>query len=424
MVRAAQPAGYIERPITPELISAGRSVPIVLSSLVGISRLCFSGMDFKVSSLEEGDDTKTDLAMEVKTRIEKMDSKLGRVGKARNVGTIGLVRAAALDGWSYRQAVFEYATQRNDNWLDFSEIQLLPGLSFTSAPMTGGDSLYPDKILPGIVYDSKDDLTRFFQAQGSGLPKEIPSDNILYIEDAAVPTDVSLLKALVPSIETWREIRRFGILAERRVAVPNEVAQIDGKEIAALVAANVPVDLQKLIDHAEAIVASQGYDNQKISIAGMKLQYPNISMPLDPWQADEYLKKEIVDFFFHRDVLEVTAQAISATNAPSKDLLDLHISSERELWGRPFEKLWNQWLEWNGLELRVELDWWSWTSEDQKAAHQKNLENWRSHSITVNEFRALEGLPPLSDEEIEALAAQHKLLFGKDNALNPERTTV
>lgn len=153
MVRAAQPAGYIERPITPELISAGRSVPIVLSSLVGISRLCFSGMDFKVSSLEEGDDTKTDLAMEVKTRIEKMDSKLGRVGKARNVGTIGLVRAAALDGWSYRQAVFEYATQRNDNWLDFSEIQLLPGLSFTSAPMTGGDSLYPDKILPGIVYD-------------------------------------------------------------------------------------------------------------------------------------------------------------------------------------------------------------------------------------------------------------------------------
>ncbi len=83
-------------------------------------------------------------------------------------------------------------------------------------------------------------------------------------------------------------------------------------------------------------------------------------MPLDPWEADAYLKKEVIDFFFHRDVLEVTAQAISATNAPAKDLLDLHIASERSFGVKPFEGLWNDWLAWNGFDLVDEFSWWNW----------------------------------------------------------------
>jgi hypothetical protein len=75
-----------------------------------------------------------------------------------------------------------------------------------------------------------------------------------------------------------------------------------------------------------------------------------------------------------------------------------------------------------------EFAWWSWTPEDQKAEHQKNLENFRSHSITLNEYRALEGLPSLSDKEIQMLADEVALIWGKSpqgaNALNTSNITV
>jgi len=152
-------------------------------------------------------------------------------------------------------------------------------------------------------------------------------------------------------------------------------------------------------------------------------------MPLDPWAADQYLKDEICDFFFRRNVLKRVEQAISTTDSGAKALLDIHIDSERELWGRPYEGLWNMWLQdFNGFELYDEFSWWSWTPADQKAEHQKNLENFRSHSITLNEYRKLEGLTELSDEEIRKLADEHKLIFGnmgaEGNVLNPSSKTV
>ncbi len=42
MVRYNLPVGYVDRLIAPELIAADRSVPVVLSSLVGLNRLCFA----------------------------------------------------------------------------------------------------------------------------------------------------------------------------------------------------------------------------------------------------------------------------------------------------------------------------------------------------------------------------------------------
>jgi hypothetical protein len=428
MVRFYQPMGYIERQITPELIAADRSVLVVLSSLVGLNRLCFGGFDHNLKPIDEGDDTqgpKIDTALK---QIKLQEKRIGRVGKVRKTGTLGLIRASALDGWSFRQALSEYSTIQEGSWLNFAEIQSLPAQSFGAAA-TGlsGAKILPDKILPGIVYDGNQDRTRFFQSSTSyGQAKELDPEQILYIEDIAVPPDISYMKALVPVIEQWKEIRRYGMTAERRVAVPNETAAVDAKDIVALsTIKGFNVNVQAILDYAKDLCENQSSSNEKVVIPGLKLQYPNISMPLNPWEADADLRKQIVDFFFHRDILEVTAQAFSASNAPAKDLLDLHIASERELWGKPYEGLWNQWLEWNGFELVDEFVWWSWSPKDQKAEHQKNLENYRSHAITINEFRKLEGLSALTEEEIAALAKEHALIFGnKSNIMNPSDTTV
>ena len=119
-------------------------------------------------------------------------------------------------------------------------------------------------------------------------------------------------------------------------------------------------------------------------------------------------------------------QAISSSDNAAKALLDIHIASEREIWGKPYEGMWNTWLEWNGFgEMVDEFAWWDWSPADKAAEHKKNLKNFRSHSITVNEYRRLEGLADLSDEEIKALAEEHALIFGgKNNVLNQSNQTV
>jgi hypothetical protein len=432
VVRLQSPYGYVDRSVavSADRIAANRSIPIVLESLSGLSSLCFSGFDHSLHPLDSSDDTKGPLIEKAMEQIRIQEKRIGRIGKARRCGTIGLVRAAALDGWSFRQSLAEFATVREGNWLNFSEIQALPAQSFGTTPTLSGTDYLPDKILPGIIYDGKDDSTRFFQNQGTvgrGQAKEIDATNILYIEDSTVPDDLSFLKVLNPIMEQWKEIRKYSMTAERRVAVPNETERIDANDVVKMILAKVPVKVQDLIDHCDDLAENQSYQNKKVALAGTRIEYPNISMPLNPWEADQYLKDEICDFFFHRNVIKRVQQSISSNDNAVRGLLDIHIASERELWGRPFEGLWNQWLEWNGFDLVDSFEWWEWTPTDRAEEHKKNLENYRSHSITINEYRKLEGLPPLTDAEIKSLAEEVALIWGKptgQNALNTSNVTV
>jgi hypothetical protein len=382
--------------------------------------------------IDSSDDKQGPNIEKAMAQIRLQEKRIGRIGKARRCGTIGLVRAAALDGWSFRQALAEYSTIQEGNWLNFADIQHLPAQSFGSTPTLSGTDYLPDKILPGIIYDGKQDITRFFQNPGiigGGQAKEIDPENIIYIEDVTVPYDLSFLKVLNPILEQWKEVRRYSMMAEKRVAVPNETERVDANDLVKMITAKIPVKIQDLIDHCDDLAENQSYANKKVALAGTRIEYPSISMPLNPWEADQYLKDEICDFFFRRNVLKRVEQAISSTDSGAKALLDIHITSEREIWGKPYEGLWDTWLlEWNGFELYDEFNWWSWTPADQKAEHNKNLENYRSHSITINEYRALEGMPALSDDEIQKLADEVALIWGKAppgaNALNASNITV
>ena len=436
VVRFNSPYGWLDRSavITPERIAANRSIPVVLESLSGLSRLCFGGFDHVLKPIDPSDDKQGPNIEKALAQIRVQEKRIGRVGKARCMGTLGLIRAAALDGWSFRQSLAEYATVQEGGWLNFVDVQHLPGQSFSNPSTLSGNDYLADKILPGVVFDRKQDATRFFQYSGSGMAKELESEGILYIEDVTVPDDISFLKVLMPVCEAWKEVRRYGMTAEKRVAVPNETERVDANDLVKMITAKIPVKVQDLIDHCDDLAENQSYANRKVALAGTRIEYPSISMPLNPWEADAYLKKEIIDFFFKRDILEVTAQAISATNAPAKELLDVHIASERELWGKPFETgIWNLWLEWNGFELVDEFSWWNWSPKDQQAEHTRNLENYRSHAMTIQTFCQLEGLPIPSDEpgpngepsELDILIAQHERIFGnKNNVVNPSNQTV
>lgn len=405
-VRSLTQAGAV----LPSTIASNRSIPIVLESISGLSRLCFSNFDHSLKPLDASDDTQgknIELAM---AQIRIQEKRIGRIGKARRQGTIGLIRYSAMDGWSFRQALSEYSTVQEGNWLNFADIQALPALSFSTASTLSGDDYVVDKLLPGVVFDKKQDITRFFQYPGVGQARELDPEGILYIEDVTVPDDTSFLKVLNPIMEQWKEIRKYSVLAERRVAVPNETERIDANDIVKMIAAKIPVKIQDLIDHCDDLAENQSHQNRKVALAGTRIEYPAISMPLDPWAADQYLKDEISDFFFKRNVIKRVQQSISSSDSSQKALLDTHIFSERELWGKPYEGLWNQWLEWNGFELYDEFAYWDWTPADQTEIVKREVMKLDAGMSLINDARKACGDREYTEDELAQLTIERQTI--------------
>lgn len=396
-----------------------RSLPVIQSAYSALVRLCFSGFDHSLSPVDPSDDTQQKKIERAYQLIKKIEKSLGVVGRAKKVGTVGLVRAAAQDGWTFRSAIFEIVRDG-----DFVEILHLPASSFgQSAPRAFSNGI-PDKILPGVVFLPDTGELEFYQYTGTETVQLNP-ENILYLLDQTTPEGTSRLSSLAPIIEQWKEIRKFAIVASKRVSVPNEIASIDAKDLAAMADSKIPFRVNDLINYCKDLTEEQSYTAQKVALPAVKLHYPDVSLPLNPWEADAYLKQEIIAHFFHRDILEITAQALSATNAPMKELLDMIVAGEREIWGRPFEIFWTELLQEQGFEVVDEFIWWDWAPKNVQIETESLVIDFRSHAISLNEYREKRGYRPLSPEEISALAAEHQTLFGKkDNVLNPSNTTV
>ena len=134
-------------------------------------------------------------------------------------------------------------------------------------------------------------------------------------------------------------------------------------------------------------------------------------MPLNPWEADQYLKDEICDFFFKRNVIKRVEQAVSSSDNAAKALLDIHIASERELWGKPFEGLWNWWLkDLNGFELVDEFSWWSWSPADQDAIVKREVMKLNAGMTLVNDARKACGDQEYTDEELAQLTIERQTI--------------
>ena len=235
-----------------------------------------------------------------------------------------------------------------------------------------------------------------------------------------MPTDTSFIKSLVPVIEAWKEVRRYGMTAERRIGIPNRIASVDAKELAALSAVvGEEMDIDAMVAYCDDLTKEQAYTDQAVAIPGVKITYPNISMPLNPWEADATLKKEIIDFFFHRDIIEATKAAITTTTGPTMDLIDIHVNSERECWGKPFEWLWNTWLmDWNGYDFVDEFQYWNWAPDDQVAIRDFELKAANSGTMLINDFRKRQGWPVYTPEQILQLQDERNV---KGKILTPDQ---
>jgi hypothetical protein len=406
---------YKYRKFTPAKLADDLTAPPIASALSGMTRFAFAGVDLVPTPLEEGDDTQHKKIDRVSPVIEKLDARIGQVGMKSNAGSLGLIKGAYKSGAAFGKAIIEYSTIREDNFINFDIVQLLPAESFNSAP-AGSIGFKSDAILPGIGYDLNERSVRYFQNAGMGKTIELDPEQIIFIQDDAVAENTSLLMAIAPTLEKWRAAADYGMIAAHRVSVPNMQARVEGKVIAEILKYGGEISPADVLAHAEDIVENQGYDEAVAVPAGMSLNYPNARVALDPWKIEDQLLKEILNFWFNKDVLESLQQAVSVSSAPQLSLLDRRISYDREMYGLPVQHLWDWWFMENGFDLRMEFNWWSWSPEDQQQAAENTRADFRDGIIDLNEARTARGLPALNPKEKEAFFRERRIIDGASDA--------
>jgi hypothetical protein len=418
VVAVSKPYNWIDRKVDAPKISDKRKIPVVLSSIVALSRFCFAGYDAVIKPVDESDDTpstasKIDAALK---QFKLIDKNIGRVGKSKKVGFLGLVRRTFLDTTSFRSSVFEFSQKSAKGWNGPAEIQNIPSMSIYRQP---GSLMDPDKyivdyILKGILYDTSTDKTRFFQAKKSfDEPVELNSDQILHIEDQSVPEDSSMVGSIVPSIEQWQTMRKNLMIGMHRgMAAPNMVARIDAADLARAKEAGVGIVLSDLVAYAKALVENQGSDIAQMAWPGLKLEYPSVSLPVNPTDPDKFLQQEIVSHFFQRNITEQLAAAVSTTSEPAKAVIDALVGSYRETNGKPWETFINSTiLEPNGFaDFEFEFTWWDYTPKDQQLIVNNATQQFNSGGLLINDYRKKLGDEPYSPEEISQLIAEHQAL--------------
>jgi len=436
---SATPYRYVDREITAELIVDAWKMPIIFSSLQFLSRLCFSALTPTFASIDgPEDDTKADQIAQATKQFKLLDRNLAQIGWHKSCTTLECLRAAGLGMWSFRQAFFEKDLQKLEGNLYGPRIQYLQAQSFSTMPSAFSDTARytSDEILKGVVFDVRNSELHLCQKVDSNKePIEIPIDQVVHIEDFGVPPNTSMLHSIASTIEFAKQARNDFRLAMKRVGTPKEVAEVDGDVLAKMKEKGIDITggYQTLVDYCNNMVITQSSNQAEVALPGTHFKYPNIPIPLNPMDVEKFIEQLILSHFFAKNITEQLAQAVSVSSAPSKALLDSIISGHQEVSLTAFTELWQaDFLDANGYDLVIEFDLSSWTPKDKKedmelerAKHERNLENYRSHAITINEYRQMEGLSELTTDEIKALAGEHALIFGsKNNVMNPSNMTV
>ena len=410
------PYRYVDRQITADMLVDSYKMPLIFSSLSFLSRLCFGGLDFKMESIDgPEDDTKELQITQALSQIKEADKTLARIGRNKNCTTLECVRKAALEGWTFNRAFFERAQQMGEGNVYYPRLQHLPSQSFnrTPASVSGNNRYQVDNILKGIIFDTQEAEPHFFQnVDAIREPIEIPADQLMFIEDTGIPDNTSLLHSVASTIELMKQARHDFRLALARVGTPKEVAEVDGAALAAMKNAGIDIagGYQSLVDYCNNMVQTQSTNQAEVALPGVKFRYPVIPIALNPMDVEKFIEQIILNHFFAKAITEQLAQAISVSSTPGKALLDSVISGHQEVIGKPFEKLWQEFLDINGYDLLVSFDYWSWSPKDQKAEADKATTMFSVGGSLVNDYRAAMGEDPYTPEQI-------RQLFEEQNAL-------
>lgn len=390
----------VDRNINCRSIISAMSVPPVQGLLLPVSKMAFAGYDIVPLPPDDENANKAKLA----------EAQRGLLLADKVVKSRQHIRQAFFDTLGFRHSIFNYSLKTEDHWTLPDVFKHLPAASFENAPdiARNSEQFLSDPLLKGIVTNNNDDSVHYYQQQSiTGKPVELDAEQILHIKDET-PGDLSYIASIIPTIRQWSFARSQAVMKYlQRVAAPNAVGAIDTSyldlDYQGSKTLGVPTELWNYLD---GIIKAQSTDTAFLMPPGTKLDYPSLSAK-PPIEIDQYLIREITGHLIPVGILDTLGSAISKSSQPALELFQLIANGWREVCACPFEDFYSKLLELNGFEgWQASFKWWPIVPEDKSLEHKIALDGIMNRCITVNEYRKIHDMPPLSDEDLAKMAEE------------------
>lgn len=439
---------YSGRRIDVKLLEQTARAPPIARSLWQLQLIAFPGFSFK---LNPPDDIEEDIEVtnELLTKLKKLD---------HNLNTTILCVQALYDIMTYGSFIGELTWKEDkDSYIVPDVLVRLPAASFKQAPpnVAGNKEKYVvGNILKGIVYNKETKSYEYYQLQDnygtSGVPVQIPSEQIIHIKDNASSfvDGEPYLQGIVSTISQLEFVRKRVMQTVSRIGSPKQIATVgvppeylksmegmNGSQLSLTSAIpgassnSADIMLTDLWAYATQIVENQSADLAVAVPRGIDLSWDQGHVAFNPTEIDNYLIKEAISHIFPRDMLEIQTAAISATSQPLLQLLKMMVQGWQNMCSRAFQELvWNKFLEYNGyIDWKVEFDWDDLIPQDEQVKQNLTLQRFNMHLITLDEARESLGLPALDSAPwMEGLTAREilekeLLLWKQPNAMQLEQ---
>ena len=288
-----------------------------------------------------------------------------------------------------------------DNLYSLQELNYLPASSFGTVPSDYQGKTAYSLILKGIILNGEE--VEYWQTQQDGMTtKQVQVKNIFHVRNPDTP-ELAGLPIIMPVLPY---LRMLSYSWDTQMQVVNRA----GAPIMALYITNPrPASDQNGnvsdIDYGNEIIQNWGKDTAYLPRDNMRMEILDVKLTGTAKQTIEMLEKAIYAYFSPKGLIQTSeGKLIGGSERSAQELILQYTRSIHKWIANALRELLQPFLDANGYEdhtLQIKLPLPTFSQPDIEMQQAKI--GFETKSLTINERRALLGLPALNDEETQKL---------------------
>lgn len=353
--------------------------------------------------------------------VEEATKRVNTMFEQQKCSLTQVARAALPDMLLWGPSIYNQVWAREKGELVCKELVRLHPYTFAIAPSSGiGSNLINGRVLKGIVYNTLDRTTHYYQSQMSGSPVELPLEALFVMKDPAdnYPDGESVIYSIAPIVSfldyAWNTLGQQMF----RTGAPLMFIKIENPQPEKVINGNV---IKGDVEYAQDILANWGKDTGYTLRSNFSLEKVEVKEGSLAISSIKMGTETITNYLNPTGMIGKEGTLISGSSNAQLRLLNNYILGLIRMLEHQLTALPMYYLKHNAFpkDYYAKVSIRHTVIEDEAVNIQKAQLGASNRSLTVNESRKLLGFEPVNDEDIDKMNADWEKLAVAQVAASP-----
>lgn len=353
--------------------------------------------------------------------VEEATKRVNTMFEQQKCSLTQVARAALPDMLLWGPSIYNQVWAREKGELVCKELVRLHPYTFAIAPSSGiGSNLINGRVLKGIVYNTLDRTTHYYQTQMSGSPVELPLEALFVMKDPAdnYPDGESVIYSIAPIVSfldyAWNTLGQQMF----RTGAPLMFIKIENPQPQKVINGEI---IKGDVEYAQDILSNWGKDTGYTLRSNFSLEKVEVKEGSLAISSIKMGTETITNYLNPTGMIGKEGTLISGSSNAQLRLLNNYILGLIRMLEQQLTALPMYYLKHNAFpkdyyaKVRIRHT----VIEDEAVNIQKAQLGASNRSLTVNESRKLLGFEPVNDEDIDKMNADWEKLAVAQVAASP-----